>query len=486
MKLLIILYALSALLCFPLPSFAATGTTEWIDLTEHQIGYVSVFVFIFAYIAVMSEEFTRLRKSKPVLLAAGVIWIMIAWIYVQNDIPDAAGEAVRHYILEYAELFLFLLVAMTYINSMDERQVFEALRVSLVRSGYSYRRLFWITGALAFFISPLADNLTTALLMCAVVLAIGHDSPRFVSIACVNIVVAANAGGAFSPFGDITTLMVWQKGILPVQSFMLLLVPALVNWLVPACIMYFYVPDNRPEAISEIIQPRRGARRIVLLFLLTIATAVSFEHILHLPAMMGMMLGMAYLQLFGYYLKASHGVERRSFKRRRNSFSAERRRRYDRRNLAGPVGDVKFDIFSRVGRAEWDTLLFFYGVILCVGGLGFIGYLGLVSEQMYTGWGATRANILVGVISAIIDNIPVMFAVLTMEPQMSQGQWLLVTLTAGVGGSLLSIGSAAGIALMGQARGQYTFFSHLRWSPVIAFGYLASILAHMWINQGSF
>ena len=147
---------------------------------------------------------------------------------------------------------------------------------------------------------------------------------------------------------------------------------------------------------------------------------------------------------------------------------------------------MKFDIFSKVGRAEWDTLLFFYGVILCVGGLGFIGYLALVSEQMYVEWGATSANILVGIVSAMVDNIPVMFAVLTMEPQMPQGQWLLVTLTAGVGGSLLSIGSAAGIALMGQARGQYTFFSHLRWSPVIAIGYAASIIAHMWLNQASF
>jgi NhaD family Na+/H+ antiporter len=435
----------------------------------------------------MTEEFTRLRKSKPVLLAAGIIWIMIAWIYVQNDMPDAVGIAVRNNILEYAELLLFLLVAMTYINSMDERQVFESLRVWLVRSGFSYRQLFWVTGMFAFCLSPIADNLTTALLMCAVVLAVGRDSTCFVALACVNIVVASNAGGAFSPFGDITTLMVWQKGMLPFQSFLLLFVPSLLNWLVPAFIMSFFLPPDRPEAIEEKVLLRRGARRIILLFLLTIATAVAFENILHLPAMMGMMLGMAYLQLFGYYLKTSFGHERRRQQRRSaNGYDLERRRRYDRRSRASPVGDVKFDIFSRVGRAEWDTLLFFYGVILCVGGLGFIGYLGMMSEQLYIEWGATRANILVGIISALIDNIPVMFAVLTMEPQMSHGQWLLVTLTAGVGGSLLSIGSAAGIALMGHARGQYTFFSHLRWSPVIALGYAVAIASHMWLNQALF
>ena len=141
-----------------------------------------------------------------------------------------------------------------------------------------------------------------------------------------------------------------------------------------------------------------------------------------------------------------------------------------------------FDIFSKIAQAEWDTLFFFYGVILAVGGLGFIGYLALVSEVMYGTLGATNANILVGVLSAIVDNIPVMFAVLTMNPDMSQAQWLLVTLTAGVGGSLLSIGSAAGVALMGQARGYYTFFGHLRWTPVIAIGYILSIGTHILIN----
>jgi Na+/H+ antiporter NhaD/arsenite permease-like protein len=137
-------------------------------------------------------------------------------------------------------------------------------------------------------------------------------------------------------------------------------------------------------------------------------------------------------------------------------------------------------------RAEWDTLMFFYGVVLSVGGLGTLGYLGLLSEAMYTGLGATWANILVGVASAIVDNIPVMYAVLTMQPEMSHGQWLLVTLTAGVGGSLLSIGSAAGVALMGQARGMYTFFAHLRWSWAIGLGYAASIWVHFLVNAKTF
>jgi Na+/H+ antiporter NhaD/arsenite permease-like protein len=131
-------------------------------------------------------------------------------------------------------------------------------------------------------------------------------------------------------------------------------------------------------------------------------------------------------------------------------------------------------------------LLFFYGVILCVGGLGQFGYLAGVSKFMYDGLGHTAANVSIGILSAIVDNIPVMFAVLTMDPQMSHGQWLLVTLTTGVGGSLLSVGSAAGVALMGSARGVYTFSAHLKWSWAIALGYAASIAAHLIINKQLF
>jgi NhaD family Na+/H+ antiporter len=456
---------------FLLPQLALASTDgEWLDLTSHTVGYAAVVIFILAYALVMAEEFTHLRKSKPVILAAGVIWAMIAAVYVGEGLTHAAEQAVRHTFLEYTELMLFLLVAMTYINAMDERSVFDALRSWLVRRGYGFRKLFWMTGILAFFISPIADNLTTALLMCAVVMAVGGENKQFVGISCINIVVAANAGGAFSPFGDITTLMVWQKGILDFWEFFALFIPSLVNFIVPAAIMHFAIPNEQPVAIDELVEMKRGAKRIVALFLLTIVTAVSFHNFLHLPPVIGMLTGLSYLQFFGFYLKKTHYVHLSDIP-------------YN----DGRSGDIiPFDVFNKIARAEWDTLLFFYGVVLCVGGLGFIGYLGLISEIMYEQWGPLSANVAVGVLSAIVDNIPVMFAVLTMQPDMSQGHWLLVTLTAGVGGSMLSIGSAAGVALMGQARGKYTFFGHLKWMPVIALGYAASIWVHMWLNESLF
>ncbi len=444
----------------------ASEVTPPLDLTAHPVGVATLLVFFIAYVAVMAEEFLHLRKSKPVVVAAGLIWAMLAYVSAQQGAPGAAEQAVRRAFLDFAELMLFLLVAMTYINALTERGAFEVLRVWLIRKGFGLRALFWMTGTLAFVISPVADNLTTALLMAAVVLAVGGENRTFVTLACINIVVAANAGGAFSPFGDITTLMVWQKGMIGFFGFFALFVPALVNWLVPASLMHFAVPDLKPETGSVTVLMKRGTRRIGGLFLLTIATAVSFHQFLHLPPVIGMLTGLGYLQFFSFFLRKTHC------------------RLNNRHPDPGHHVDdmTTFDVFEHVARAEWDTLLFFYGVILCVAGLGYAGYLALASDVMYLQWGATAANIGVGLMSAVVDNIPVMFAVLSMNPQMDQTQWLLVTLAAGVGGSLLSIGSAAGVGLMGQARGMYTFFGHMKWTPVIALGYFASIAVHLRIN----
>ncbi|MGB1263188.1 MAG: sodium:proton antiporter NhaD [Cognaticolwellia sp.] len=464
MKLSIFTLIVSFFSCFT--AFASDIAPKTLVLTQHWLGYSAIAIFVAAYIFVIFEEKLHMRKSKPMLLAAGVIWLLIAVVYQQIGDNHSVSVAIRHNFLEYAELFFFLLVAMTYINAMLERQVFDALRDKLIVNGYSYRALFWLTGSLAFFISPVADNLTTALIMSAVILAVGQGQAKFIAIGCVNIVVAANAGGAFSPFGDITTLMVWQKGMVEFATFFKLFLPSLVNYLVPALIMQFALPLGKPTAISSApVHVRKGGLVIVGLFLLTIITAVSFQNFLHIPPVFGMMTGLAYLKLYAYYLRTFGNTH------------------IDKSDL--PTShDVEddFDIFDKIAKAEWDTLFFFYGVILAVGGLGFIGYLSLTSSFIYGELGPTTANILVGLLSAIVDNIPVMFAVLSMQPDMNQLQWLLVTLTAGVGGSLLAIGSAAGVALMGQARGQYTFFSHLRWTPVIALGYFASIGVHFWLN----
>ncbi|AEE27082.1 sodium:proton antiporter NhaD [Francisella hispaniensis] len=466
-----------SIILLPILSFAKdekTLSAVSVNAVNHPLAIAAIIVFILAYLLVMTEDFTKLNKSKPVIVAAGVIWILVAIVGESLGADNIVHSNFNHIMTEYGELLLFLLVAMAYINLMEDRNVFAKLKSSLLRAGFGYLATFWLTGIIAFFLSAVADNLTTALVMSTVVISIGKDNKKFITMACVNIVVAANAGGAFSPFGDITTLMVWQTGVIKFTEFFAIFLPSLVNFLVPAIIMSFFIPKMETQSIiEEKVELKRGAIPVIILFILTIATAVLFEHTLHLPPSLGMMTGFGYVMIYNYFygLKIAH--ENKNPKKHKMPPHA-------------------FDIFDKVKEAEWDTLLFFYGILVSVQGLAALGYLGIASQYIYTDMQSiapslfsahTQANTIIGILSAIIDNIPVMFAVLSMNPTMEHAQWLLITLTAGVGGSLLAIGSAAGVAVMGKSKGKYTFMGHLKWTWVIALGYFASIIVHLLINH---
>jgi len=275
-------------------------------------------LFLFPALALAAGTATE----KLDLTAAGIIWLLIAWVYKDTELANLPEHAVKHYLTEFAELFMFLLAAMTYVNAMSERNIFEALRGWLLNRGWSYRKLFWMTGILSFFLSPLIDNLTTALVI--------------------------------------------------------------------------------PEPLKARVELKEGAMVIIGLFIVTIFLAVTFHNYFHLPPFLGMVTGMALLKIFGYFLKQKEY------------------RLLHRAQKAGTMGDITpFDSFKFVARAEWDTLLFFFGVVMCVGALGFIGYLHLLSQYMYGELGPITANVLVGILSAIVDNIPVMVAVLEMKPEMA-------------------------------------------------------------------
>ncbi len=458
------LFALAAMFASVPVRAAEAGTDVNFHLTGNPVGWLAVILFVLAYAAVVLEDRIHVAKSKPVVLAAALIWGLIAWETGGAGGTQDARHAFEAMFLEYAEIFFFLVVAMTYVTAVGERGVFDALRNQLTRRGFSYRSLFWITGLLAFCLSPMVDNLTTALVMSAVILAVGAGNARFTTLAMINLVVAANAGGAWSAFGDITTLMVWQANKVQFFDFFRIFLPALVNWLIPAVIMFFALPKGCPEPAAGSAPIKPGGISICLTFALTIAITVVGRQWLGMPAVYGMLTGLALLNLLATRIDY-------------------RQRRYA---LAQGMEPQTYSIFRIIANAEWDTLLFFYGVFACVGGLAALGYMELASVHLYGNLGYTTANSIMGLLSAIVDNIPIMFAVLKMNPPMDHGQWLLITLTAGVGGSLLSIGSAAGVALMGASRGQYTFMSHLRWSWAIGLGYIASIALHLWMNARHF
>ncbi len=423
-----------------------------VNLATTWVGWLSLAIFVIAYYFIATEEKYEINKSKPALFAGTFMFMLIGIYYAINGMdPDPLHHELEHLILEISEIFFFLLVAMTYIETLLERGVFDLMKFKLVSKGYSYKKLFWLTGLLAFFISPVADNLTTALILSTVLFTIDKKNMAFLVPGAINIVVAANAGGAWSPFGDITTLMAWTAGKGEFVDFLYLFPAAFLGWAVTAFLLSLSVPKGEPafDAATE-KKPvvLDGGMTVAYLGVATIVLAVLAHQFFHYPAMWGMMFGLAVLKLYAFQLKRS--------------------------------GGQSFDIFVNMQKVENDTLLFFFGILSAVGALHFLGFLEYVHE-LYGAIGSTAANVGVGFLSAVVDNVPVMSAILKSSPSMGIDQWMLVTMTAGVGGSLISFGSAAGVGVMGKLRGIYTFGSHMKHAWTVLVGYILSII--IWYVQ---
>ena len=420
--------------------------TEVINLTTTWVGWLSLAVFVIAYYFIATEEQYEVNKAKPALFAGTFMFMLIGIYYAINGLdPTPMHNELEHLILEISEIFFFLLVAMTYIETLIERGVFDLMKFKLVSHGYSYKKLFWLTGLLAFFISPVADNLTTALILSTVLFTIDKQKTDFLVPGAINIVVAANAGGAWSPFGDITTLMAWTAGKGEFVDFLYLFPASVLGWVATAFLLSVFVPKGEPHFDPSTEKKpvlKDGGMGVVYLGVATILIAVLGHQFFHFPAMWGMMFGLSLLKLYSVKLQKS--------------------------------GKQHFNIYINMQKVENDTLLFFFGILSAVGALHFLGYLEYV-HHLYSLVGATTANIGVGFISAIIDNVPVMSAILKSSPNMGTDEWMLVTMTAGIGGSLISFGSAAGVGVMGRLRGIYTFGSHMKYAWTILIGYILSI-----------
>ncbi len=423
------------------------GIEDSIDMATEPVGWLLLVIFVVGYYFIAAEEKYHINKAKPALFVGTLMFMLIGGFYAYNGLNMKPFETeIAHLILEIAEIFFFLYVAMTFIEALIERGVFNALKEKLIAKGYSYKQLFWVTGVLAFFISPVADNLTTALILSTVLITINKTNKSFLVPGAINIVVAANAGGAWSPFGDITTLMAWTAHKGEFIDFLFLFPSAVVGWLVTGYLLSRYVPEGHPtkedEAKAERIEILKGGKVIIALGVFTIATAVISKQVMHLPPMWGMLFGLSILKLYVYFLQKKHKED--------------------------------MNIYHSIAKVENDTLLFFFGILAAVGALHFAGFLAY-AVKLYDMFDPTYVNIGVGFLSAIVDNVPVMSAVLKASPDLALNQWLLVTLTAGIGGSLISFGSAAGVGVMGKLKGVYTFSAHMRLSWTILVGYILSI-----------
>jgi len=470
-------------LCFAEETTAATQ----LDLKHHFIGYLGIAITVLAYAIAMTEDLHQMSKAKPMVLGSALIWLAIFVFYsVEYGTAKNVATIFQSNLTAYAELFLFITVSMTFLNAMTERGIFDALRIVLANRQYSYRQLFWITGVLAFLLSLVISSLTVGLLMGYIILTIGKSNPKFVGLAGLNAVIAANAGGTISPLGGISTFFVWQQNALHFTQFFALTIPCIVNFLVPAAIMHFAVTKKTPAFSKETPVLKRGSKRVIFIFILTFSMTILSNVFLDMPAIAGMMLGLAILQFFAYYLtkseKLSHFLT-----------DVEAQQYGDDFEIQSYIENQKgFDVFKCIAGVDWDTLLFFYGAMMIVGALSFLGYLDAMAHYLFTEISPTVANILIGLSSSSIDNGTLMFAVLNMHPNLPTGQWLLLTLTLGVGGSLLAIGSAPALHVLGLMKGNmkegegYTFTMHLRWMPAILLGFFASIVTLFFINGGKF
>ena len=284
---------LMMLLAFMGVAFASGATEEaahaQVHLTTTWVGILSLIVFVVGYYFIATEDKYHINKAKPALLAGTGIFMLIG-LYIaitgNHEMGEHLHNEINHLIVEIAGIFFFLFVAMTYIEAMIDRGVFSALRFNLVSKGYNYKKLFWVTGFLAFFISPVADNLTTALILSTVLITIDKDNKAFIVPSAISIVVAANAGGAWSPFGDITTLMVWVDGKGQFVDFLYLFPAASVGWIVTAFLLSRFVPNANPPSTEgeEKVEILRGGKVIIGLFGITILLAVMSHNLLHLPA----------------------------------------------------------------------------------------------------------------------------------------------------------------------------------------------------------
>ena len=447
-------------LFFALAFGSGDAAGEALNLTTTWVGIASLIIFVVGYFFIATEENFHIDKAKPAIFIGTFMFLLIGFYMLANGLDvHLLQNEVNHLILEISQIVFFLMVAMTYIEALIERDVFNALKYNLVSKGYTYKRLFWLTGVLAFFISPVADNLTTALILSTVLLTIDRNNTNFLVAGAINIVVAANAGGAWSPFGDITTLMAWAAGKAPFIDFFALFPASFIGWLVTAFLLARIVPAGSPHfdpATEPKVSIKKGGKVVIGLGAFTIFSAVMMHQLFHLPAMWGMMFGFSLLSIYTYIYKKTNKNEE------------------------------PMHVFHYMSKIENNTLFFFFGILAAVGALHFVGFLNY-AVSLYDKFGATAVNIGVGFLSAIVDNVPVMSAVLKANPMMGAdvgenlSQWLLVTLTAGIGGSMISFGSAAGVGVMGKLKGIYTFGAHMKYAWTVVAGYIVSVV--IWYIQ---
>ena len=407
-----------------------------------------IVIFAVGYAIITLEHTVHINKAATALLVGVLCWT----VYVVH-VPDSelVGEQLNHHISEIAGILFFLLGAMTIVEIIDIHDGFEVI-VSRIKT-QSSRKLLWIMALLAFCLSGVLDNLATTIVLVSLLRKLVADKQERMLYACV-VVIAANAGGAFTPIGDVTTTMLWIGGqVTPANIIQKLFLPSLVCMLFP--LLYLSRTSGKkitPSSTSQekpMLTSTPTERKVVLGMGMGILVFVPvFKLLTHLPPYMGILLGLGFLWAVTEVIHRKKDEERKS----------------------------RFSVLTALRKVDTSTVLFFLGILLCIGALQSAGQLALMATYLDEHVGNFYAiNLLVGVLSSIVDNVPLVAAMMRMyglEYPADHVFWEFLAYCAGTGGSILIIGSAAGVAAMGIEK--INFMWYVRKMSMLAFmGYIA-------------
>ncbi|CAI8251718.1 MAG: Na(+)/H(+) antiporter NhaD [Marinobacterium sp. xm-d-530] len=402
--------------------------------------YTLIGFALLALLAIVFEEVIHVNKAKSTLFLGTFSWILIFLFPEQGVTPEQLREMLNENLLDIAGLWLFLMSAMTFVAFLNHQGLIETLIYRLLPSQISERKLIFLVGIFSFVFSSLCDNITATLVSIALVLSLGLERRKTLRLS-VLVVFAVNSGGVSLITGDVTTLMVFLAGKVEISDLLLLSIPAFISTMLLAAML------SRPLVGEVIITPTprkddRVGKVIAVIFLATIVATIILNIVAGIPPVLTFLFGLSTMFLLGRFL-------------------------YEE--------DTRENLLDYVRRIEFDTLMFFLGILLLVGMLKEIGTLDSL-VGIYQLLPVTVANFAMGVFSAFVDNVPLTAALLKSGVEMSKAEWLSLTYSVGVGGSLLAIGSAAGIVAMSKVD-ILNFGSYARYIVYLSIAFLAGYVS---------
>ncbi len=408
--------------------------------------YILVALAIAGLLAVVLEEVIHVNKAQVVLFLGALSWVLLFAFSADGHVHEKVQEGLQENIGEIASLWLFLLAAMTFVAYLNKKGLIESLIYRFLPSSISERKLLLLTGLFSFAFSSLADNITATLISIALILSLNLPASKTLRFATV-VVFAVNSGGVAMITGDVTTLMIFLAGKVSITNLLWLSFPALVAVVLLATMLSWPL---REQAVIEHKESELAQVDLAIagVFVLTILATIAGNVLFDIPPVLSFLTGLSVM----FLLARAYGEDTENH-----------------------------PILNYIRQIEFDTLLFFLGILLLVGSLKEIHALDSF-VSLYSHLPAWAANYLMGLLSSVIDNVPLTAALLKADVSMTLQEWMALTYAVGVGGSLLIIGSAAGIVAMSKVN-ELTFGSYMKYFVALIIAYSVGYISVLGLGQ---